>query len=147
MGFFPSRSYPLQDTGRRAVNRVFRTPAGHLTWAGDLSNLLRIASMRLICKLGRLTYNSRINGAEALLNCFRGVAQLGSALRSGRRGHRFNSGHPDKSPPSDHWEGFLIGLVCYQIGLANHCLPWHHHLPFTDALWTGTGSELIAERA
>jgi predicted acyltransferase len=41
----------------------------------------------------------------------------------------------------------LIGLVCYQIGLANHCLPWRHHLPFTDALWTSTGSELIAERA
>lgn len=38
------------------------------------------------CKVVRLTYNFRV---------FRGVAQIGSALRSGRRGHRFKSGHPD----------------------------------------------------
>ena len=31
--------------------------------------------------------------------CHRGVAQLGSALRSGRRGPRFESGHPDASRP------------------------------------------------
>ena len=29
--------------------------------------------------------------------CFRGVAQFGSALRSGRRGRRFKSCHPDHS--------------------------------------------------
>ncbi len=31
------------------------------------------------------------------LNSFRGVAQLARALRSGRRGRRFKSGHPDHS--------------------------------------------------
>ena len=30
------------------------------------------------------------------LNGFRGVAQLARALRSGRRGRRFKSGHPDQ---------------------------------------------------
>lgn len=39
-----------------------------------------------IGKVGDFNYNAGV---------IRGVAQLGSALRSGRRGHRFNSGHPD----------------------------------------------------
>ena len=32
----------------------------------------------------------------------RGVAQLGSARRSGRRGRRFKSGYPDKAKNTDY---------------------------------------------
>ena len=38
--------------------------------------------------------------SDRLLAFHRGVAQLGSALRSGRRGRRFKSCHPDHSPRS-----------------------------------------------
>ena len=34
--------------------------------------------------------------AFSIISAVRGVAQPGSALRSGRRGRRFESGHPDR---------------------------------------------------
>ena len=36
-----------------------------------------------------------IDNNRELIYCFRGVAQLVSALRSGRRGRKFESSHPD----------------------------------------------------
>ena len=50
---------------------------------------------------------------EALF--FRGVAQSGRALRSGRRGPRFKSGRPDCRPrmrPKWSWPGFEPVKVC-----------------------------------
>jgi hypothetical protein len=38
---------------------------------------------------------------------FRGVAQLGSARRSGRRGRRFKSSHPDHEKPPNSG-GFFV---------------------------------------
>lgn len=38
----------------------------------------------------------------------RGVAQPGSALRSGRRGRRFESGHPDKKTAWFEPRGFFV---------------------------------------
>ena len=49
---------------------------------------------------GRTASGSRADGLDSpRLRAARGVAQLGSALRSGRRGRRFKSCHPDQCLP------------------------------------------------
>ena len=49
-----------------------------------------------------------------MLVCFeldhRDVAQLGRALRSGRKGRRFESCHPDQLKSPEVFQGFLLSL-------------------------------------
>ena len=45
--------------------------------------------------VAQLSRNQQVGGSNPPVSSTRGVAQLGSALRSGRRGRRFKSCHPD----------------------------------------------------
>jgi hypothetical protein len=45
---------------------------------------------------------------EQGMDGFRDVAQPGSALRSGRRGRRFESCHPDQRLATSAWRRFLL---------------------------------------
>ena len=59
---------------------------------------------------------ARATGAPATRVCdnrrFRGVAQPGSALRSGRRGPQFESGHPDALPGPRRGPGSRLPDTC-----------------------------------
>jgi hypothetical protein len=65
---------------------------------------------------GRRRRRSALGGCEVgAIRCRgfnRGVAQLGSALRSGRRGRGFESRHPDSHVKSKAEVRFTAGLAC-----------------------------------
>src|SRR5699024_1043620 len=63
----------------------------------------------------------RARGGAILTRLLRGVAQLGSALRSGRRGRRFKSCHPDHEVwrlPEER--GWAPHLTCVAAGAGAH---------------------------
>ena len=104
-----------KDDPRAALERV-RCPV-LLLWGGrdrqvplddgfEYARRLR-APIRVIADCGHLLIGERPDACAQAIDDFvplpydpsRGVAQPGSALRSGRRGPQFESGHPDTSVP------------------------------------------------
>ena len=52
----------------------------------------------------------------SIIQTIRGIAQLGSARRSGRRGRRFKSGYPDKmgfQTQSKSHKSLILWLLCF----------------------------------
>ena len=80
----PRQARRLAARQRRAGHEPVPAGAGLLPAGGDAADAHRAL----------LTTSGRLGPAR-----LRGVAQLGSALRSGRRGRRFKSCHPDQPPP------------------------------------------------
>ena len=85
---------PYLGVATLTTRRRLRTP-GHRWIGSSRHDLPHTTASR--ARRGRIT----LQQVHALHSAGRGVAQLGSALALGARGHRFKSGHPDQMDGAD----------------------------------------------
>ena len=73
----------------------------------------------------------RSNGVARIVACPRDVAQPGRALRSGRRGRRFKSCHPDSKSKAARRIRFAAGCLSFPSGKKCRSGPWDKFHPIS----------------